>query len=56
MRQFVFVSHNTVPLKSYLEGLSWPIMALTSRRGFDYVYKQLVSNSPFTSKFCSSTC
>jgi len=34
-QQFVFVSHNTIPLKS-----------------FDYVYKQLVLNSPSTSKFC----
>lgn len=34
-QQFVFLSHNTIPLKS-----------------FDYVYKQLVVNSPSTSKFC----
>ncbi|CAE7820290.1 BC10 [Symbiodinium sp. CCMP2592] len=34
-QQFVFLSHNTIPLKS-----------------FDYVYKQLVVNSPGTSKFC----
>lgn len=34
-QQFVFVSHNTIPLKS-----------------FNYVYKQLVLDSSFTSKFC----
>mmetsp|Transcript_125266 Transcript_125266/g.365875 ORF Transcript_125266/g.365875 Transcript_125266/m.365875 type:complete len:540 (-) Transcript_125266:55-1674(-) len=34
-QQFVFLSHNTVPLKS-----------------FAYVYRQLVVNSPLTSKFC----
>jgi len=34
-QQFIFLSHNTVPLK-----------------GLDYIYRQLVWNSPGTSKFC----
>jgi len=34
-QQFVFNSHNTVPLKSY-----------------SYIYRQLIFNSPSTSKFC----
>lgn len=34
-QQFVFLSHNTVPLKSH-----------------SYIYRQLIFNSPSTSKFC----
>ena len=70
LRQFVFVSHNTIPLKScwIAVQIAGPLLVMRSRhcvhlslvlgalhmllRGFNYVYKQLVLDSPLTSKFC----